>query len=330
MVRPYLRRMESFERLLYQFYVTVATYIRNIFKRSPDLPTKTTEELLPNEHGEHEDEQLNRLKTSEADHQQTREEDIFAIFSPQNEAGIQANEIQASNRFFAFDGAYRPISTRNLEIKWQYLKTEEEEIPIDELDKWGMVEQYAKNRIFKEVYLQQKVQKPQLLIFLDHAGSMVAFEEYGEILAQKSPAAAIRHFHQNSGGSYQTHLPSIWYFHDVPGKYIYTNPQHTEGYLMEELLSVWARHKMNLLIYSDAGAARGRLDEERIHYTELFLENISSGLNQVSWLNPMPKHRWAYTSAEMIAQTVSMYPVEESGLMSVINTFKGKQHEVEY
>ncbi|MCC5613002.1 isochorismatase family protein [Nostoc sp. CHAB 5834] len=57
-----------------------------------------------------------------------------------------------------------------------------------------------------------------------------------------------------------------------------------------------------VLIISDAGAARGNFDQERVDNTKAWIEQLQQSVRYYAWLNPMPSECWRQTTAGEIAR----------------------------
>ena len=79
-----------------------------------------------------------------------------------------------------------------------------------------------------------------------------------------------------------------------------------------------------MLIFSDAGAARGGYSEERYELTKKFLAQIKQRVRYIAWLNPMPRKRWANTTAADITRLVPMFEVSRRGLQDAIGVLRGR------
>ncbi|WP_414579694.1 hypothetical protein [Anabaena sp. CCY 9402-a] len=69
-----------------------------------------------------------------------------------------------------------------------------------------------------------------------------------------------------------------------------------------------------VLIFSDAGAARGGYSEERYELTREFITQLQHHVRYIAWLNPMPRKRWFGTTAGEIAHLVPMFEVSRRGV----------------
>ncbi len=78
----------------------------------------------------------------------------------------------------------------------------------------------------------------------------------------------------------------------------------------------------NVLIISDAGAARGGYSLERLKLTESFLDKLKSYVTHMVWLNPMPRFRWLGTTADDIEQHIPMFELSPRALDDAISALR--------
>jgi uncharacterized protein with von Willebrand factor type A (vWA) domain len=62
----------------------------------------------------------------------------------------------------------------------------------------------------------------------------------------------------------------------------------------------------------------------RVRATAHFLAALKEHTLLVAWLNPMPRARWANSSAQLIAGLVPMFPMEPDGLSNAIDRLRGQ------
>ncbi len=216
---------------------------------------------------------------------------------------------------FILTDDYLPITDRAMTLSWRYLKTILPQGTTDEIDIEATIELTANQGIFTEaVYLPQSTNIQQLIVLIDHKGSMVAFHKFAEQLIK---TAKIGIGEKNV---------QAYYFHNLPQKYVYRNTGHTQYVALQKLLNQNAKANSSLLIFSDAGAAKGNFNEKRIEATKTLLQKNHTYIPNMVWLNPLPQKRWRHTSAAYIAQHIPMFPLLESekmGLDHAIKTLRG-------
>ncbi|MDF5726567.1 MAG: hypothetical protein PUP92_00650 [Rhizonema sp. PD38] len=69
---------------------------------------------------------------------------------------------------------------------------------------------------------------------------------------------------------------------------------------------------------------RGGNSEERYELTQQFLSQIKQRVRYIAWLNPLPRKRWAGTTAGDIARLVPMFEVSRRGLQDAIGVLRGR------
>lgn len=207
---------------------------------------------------------------------------------------------------------YLPITAREMKQNWRYLRRLRREGAATELDVKATVKQVAQEGFFfSPVLVPQRINRVELIFLLDIDGSMVPFHSLGERLQE----TAIR-----GGRLGRSHL---YYFHNCPVDYLYSDSEQREAERLEDLLPQLSHSHSCLLIFSDAGAARGGYSKNRLERTEWVLQQFQQRLRYLAWLNPVPSSRWRNTTAEEIAKLVPMFQCNRSGLQNAIKVLKG-------
>ncbi|MEZ4826169.1 MAG: hypothetical protein R3C61_07720 [Bacteroidia bacterium] len=226
---------------------------------------------------------------------------------------------------FLLDDSYLPLSLREMKQSWRFLRNPVKGGSSEEIDIHETVKNIARDGMFTELsFRPSTINKGHLLILVDHGGSMAAFD----FLADQLVASA------RKGGGHED--AEVYYFRNCPQGYLYKNRSHVEGFARTR---IWLKNRSEytaVLIFSDAGAARGNFDSIRINQTMVFLRELKSYIGKIAWLNPVPSYRWEGTSATEIARQVPMYecisPKEamlhaeawRSGLDRSVQILKGK------
>jgi hypothetical protein len=150
------------------------------------------------------------------------------------------------------------------------------------------------------------------VLLIDQDGSMVPFHSLSARLVE----TALR------GG--RLGKVEAYYFHNCPVDYLYHDPMHQESEPIEDVLKGFHRDRTAVLIFSDAGAARGGLSLERADLTATFLQQLKAQVRYIAWLNPMPQQRWATSTAREIALHVPMFEATRQGLDDAIDALRGR------
>jgi hypothetical protein len=218
---------------------------------------------------------------------------------------------EITDRNFLLTSDYFPVTRRQMKQSWRYLRRPVREgIPI-ELDIEATVNQIGQQGILLEpVLVPRRVNRTELLLLIDQDGSMVPFHALSHRLAE----TAVRGGRLGKAG--------IYYFHNCPMDYLYHDSYHQEAEAIAQMLPRLPERTV-VLIFSDAGAARGGYNEERIELTEKFLTQLRQRIRYIAWLNPIPQKRWFGTTAGEIADLVPMFEMTRRGLQDAIDVLRG-------
>lgn len=200
---------------------------------------------------------------------------------------------------------YLPVSRQQMQQNWLTLHFPQFASTPTEIDIEATLRDVEKKGIFFDLVMVP-TQKPslELLLLIDRQGSMVPFHG----LARQLVETAVQ------GG----HLGKIdcYYFENYPDREFYRDPECWEGKQMGWVLSRLHPERTAVLIFSDAGAARGKFSLERLDATEEFLWQLKPRCRNIVWVNPLPKRRWQKTTAQYIAKLthlVTMFECDRVG-----------------
>ena len=94
---------------------------------------------------------------------------------------------------------------------------------------------------------------------------------------------------------------------------------------MSQALAGFERAMPGVVIFSDAGAARGGWSRERIESTATFIFQLRAlGVENIAWINPMPASRWQPSSAVEIAKFVPMLSLDATQMNEAVNVLSGR------
>ncbi|WP_146217444.1 hypothetical protein [Chitinophaga sp. S165] len=212
---------------------------------------------------------------------------------------------------YTFDNRYLPVSRRFIEQTIRSLRYKVPGAGRATIDIPATVEEVARKGYFNEWKLTEEdgfVTRWTLLI--DHEGSMIAFKDLADAVVESATTGSVK----NEG--------DVFYFRNYPSEYLFTNPEHTRSVKLRKLITSPSR---NILIVSDAGAARGYYSEDRVRKVFRLLYQLRS--HRIAWLNPLPEARWKGTSAEKISRYVKMFePGNDNSdhMGNIIQFFKTK------
>lgn len=206
---------------------------------------------------------------------------------------------------------YFPVTRREMNKAWQYLRHRETGLPTQAVDIPATVKKLAKDNLFTEpVFIAgKKNRKDTLLLFVDCNGSMVPFHELCRRLV-------------NSAKLFGGHLEAnVFYFQNYPSGYVFGRSNFTKPHKTVEAFAKANKQFTTAVIISDAGFARGYGNEERykvrVERLEPFFRLLSDRCARTLWLNPLPANRWHKPTAAVIqSKVLKMAPVLEKGMNS--------------
>jgi len=203
------------------------------------------------------------------------------------------------------------MSQRAMIVTWRRFRRALRTGPKVELDMAATVlEQSRRGILTAPVLVPARRNLARLIVLVDAGPAMAAWRTL-------SPAIAESLLEGHLG------LGMLYFFHEIPGERLYERDNLTHPVRLDHLLE---RHgASSLLIVSDAGAAQGLRDQERIGETRRFLEQVADLWRPVAWANPLPRKRWKGTPAERIALLphVAMTELSEDGLVKAIDVLRG-------
>jgi uncharacterized protein len=204
-----------------------------------------------------------------------------------------------------------PVTLRSLIVAWRRFQLRQKSGPGRELDVPASIDRQCRvGRLLSPVLKPQRANQARLLLLIDCSSSMAAWSSltplWQESIAQGRLGAA-----------------SICYFSNVPREALYLNPSLRDPLDVEDTLR--AHRESALLIFSDAGAARGGRNRDRIQHTKQFLDRARGQSSSMAWVNPLPSQRWRGTSAEAIARQcrVPMLPLSEADMVRAVDLLRG-------
>jgi uncharacterized protein with von Willebrand factor type A (vWA) domain len=219
----------------------------------------------------------------------------------------------AENRFTQTD-EYFPVTRRQMKQSWRHLRRLVRQGLPTEFDVEATIERIGQQGMLLEpVMVPSRVNRTELQLLIDQKGSMVPFHA----LSQRLADTALRGGRLGKAG--------IYYFHNCPTKYIYRDTARQKAELVLDFLAKLRPECSAVLIFSDAGAARGGYSLERLELTEKFLYQLKQRVRYIAWVNPMATERWFGTTAGEIARLVPMFELSRQGLDSAIDVLRGRQ-----
>jgi uncharacterized protein len=209
---------------------------------------------------------------------------------------------------------YFPVTPRQMKQTWRHFRFRLREGPPVELDVEATINRVAREGVLLEpVLVPRRVNRARLILLLDQEGSMVPFHA----LSRRLSETAVR------GGRFGRVY--VYYFHNCPVDHLYQDSTLVKAEEVEHVLNGLPPDRASVLIFSDAGAARGGLNMERIEMTNKFISRVRRDVRRIAWLNPIPANRWMGTTAYDIARLVPMYAISRHGMDEAVGVLRGKR-----
>ncbi|MTJ09557.1 VWA domain-containing protein [Anabaena sp. UHCC 0204] len=209
---------------------------------------------------------------------------------------------------------YYPLSRRSMVYGWRYLRRLVADGTLDILDINATIQKATYQGFYiAPVYRRRERNNAHLLLLIDQNGSMTPFHRFSRDLVETAV--------------YESSIPSenvqVFYFQNVPVNSVYKDIYLTEPIALDEVLKT-CDNETSILIVSDAGAARGYRILNRIRATSRFIFKLQRYTYLIAWLNPMSEERWFGSSAEIIANLIPMYQMDNNGLSNAIDILRGQ------
>jgi len=207
---------------------------------------------------------------------------------------------------------YFPVTKRQMKQCWRYLRRPVRQGVPTELDVEATVAKIGREGILLQpVMMPPRTNRTDLVLLIDQEGSMVPFHDLSRQLVETA----------QRGGRLRT--TNVFYFHDYPDEYLYRHPAMLDAKHISEVLEEIGE-RAAVLIVSDAGAARGNFDQERVDNTKVWIEQLQQSVRYFAWLNPMPSECWRQTTAGEIARFVPMFEMSSQGMNAAISVLRGR------
>jgi hypothetical protein len=235
-------------------------------------------------------------------------------FAPPSQQGIPLTTAQAQPQHEeVFILTRRPIvSLRALIIIWRRFRAARREGPRVELDLEATINEQSRQGILPEpVLVPARRNQAKLIALIDVSNSMLPWHDFQQTMVESLRTSQLGEV-------------AVYYFHNVPTDVLYEKQTLTRPVTIEKALK--ERQTSTLMIFSDAGAARGFSKRERVEESREFLAKVKSQWQPIVWMNPMPPDRWKHSSAENIGRLAhhTMMPLNEEGLIRAIDVLRGK------
>ena len=203
-----------------------------------------------------------------------------------------------------------PFLERQTRHSWLRLRQPLRRGKTPEIDITATVQKIGRDGIcLQPEYKPQRLNQTQLIFLEDREGSMIPFRPIIDRLfntVEPKKFASVNRY----------------YFRNCPRNFVYLQPKGTEVLPLERL--PLERQRTVLIIISDAGAARGGYNPQRVEMTQALLEKLQPHVKALFWLNPIPSIRWTGTTAAAICKILEgrMFELPQGGIQAAITQAK--------
>jgi uncharacterized protein with von Willebrand factor type A (vWA) domain len=205
------------------------------------------------------------------------------------------------------------VSVRSLIVAWRRFRLAQRSGPRVELDLDATVAAQTRDRFLLEpVLLPARRNQARLVVLIDASESMAPWRSVNRLIAESLDRSQLAH-------------TALHYFDEAPDDDVYEDERLSRVVPVERALQ---RHDdCALLIVSDAGAARGRVDRARVRQFRNFIARVKGRWQPIVWLNPMPRQRWRGTVAESMSRVpgLLMLPFTDDSLIHAVDYLRGKR-----
>jgi uncharacterized protein len=214
------------------------------------------------------------------------------------------------NPYLDFVGSL-PVTQRQMKRAWRYYRRMRRTGPPAELDVPATIENLYRYGVFlRPILIPRRQNQARMLVLIDEQGSMIPFRRITQALIESAKQTGLAR-------------ASILFFHDVPGNQVFLDASLNHSMQITQAFSSFIDG--GVVVVSDAGAARGNFDSNRLAQTKDFIETVRSYTPHVVWLNPTPLPRWADSTAGAIRKecAISMFEIDRLGLDAAVTIIKG-------
>lgn len=241
-----------------------------------------------------------------------------------------------------------PLPAREIAQVWRRLNRPSRTGQAIEVDATATLDRLARSGVATPpVVVPRRGNQSTLLILLDRDGSMSPYHGFIEHVVQaigslgRLSGVTVRYFHDVPGTSPDRGVLAarrdrlnpriddvLGEVRPLPAVRVYRDPRLVGP---DRLEAADLARFTSAVVVSDAGAARGRYDGDRLVDT-VALGRLLRRLPRctVAWLNPVPPRRWAGTTADQVGRHLPMFPLTRFGMTLAVDALRGRPPALEH
>lgn len=203
-----------------------------------------------------------------------------------------------------------PVPRHVLTRIWRRVRRMARSGPATLLDLDATLDRLVRERVLVDVVRnRERRNAARVAILLDVSPAMVPFRRLTQALLDTA----------EEGGPPQR---AVYYYRDAPEEPFFQRDTLHDPVPRRQALTPFA--DAGVLILGEAGAARG--DEILTNRLNQSVKELRTLAPRLAWLNPMPRSRWHGTSADVVAQLIPMFSLEDrSDLRSALDLLRGRR-----
>jgi uncharacterized protein len=181
-----------------------------------------------------------------------------------------------------------PTSVPRVQESWRSLRSASPTARLDEVDVDRTVAQFCRDGVWGDVVLRSSlVARSELVVLVDEGAAMIPF------------MPALRPLFQAIEGGWVSPA-RLYRFTGYPERFLYEWLHPSRAIAVTDVLARLHCSRTIVVVVSDAGAAIGVGDDDRLEGIQRFLVQWRRSVRQLLWINPLPEARWAGTPAAEI------------------------------
>jgi uncharacterized protein with von Willebrand factor type A (vWA) domain len=203
------------------------------------------------------------------------------------------------------------FSERELAVTWRRLRRVARRGAGRELDIAATIGEQCRSGVLVHGVLRSpRSNVAGLAVLADVSPSMAPWRPFLRTLSESLALSKLR-------------AHGMFYFSNFPREWIFCTPQLDQRIHLDEFAR--SHGGLPLLVIGDAGAARGRYNPRRVRQTASFIERVARDFHPIVWINPMPRHRWAGSSAGALGDQslLSALPLDKESLIRAMDVLRG-------
>jgi uncharacterized protein with von Willebrand factor type A (vWA) domain len=257
-------------------------------------------------------------------------------------AGVTPPPVYGSDDPSLFIVPRFPLSAREIAQIWRRLNRPTRSGPPADVDAAATLDRLSRSGVATPpVIVPKRTNRVTLLLLVDRNGSMTPFHSYVEHVVTavrtfgRLGSVTVRYFHDTPGPSADRYVLSnrpdrltpgldavIAAIRPLPALGLYHDPPLARA---DRLGDTELAQYTSIVVISDAGAARGRYDGDRLVDTIALGRTLAHlPRSTTAWLNPVQPRDWSGTTAEQVARHLPMVPMTRDGMTHAVDILRGR------